>query len=396
MNILTSWTKVKKKTITAFVISAGVVVLTYSFYGKSFPALLLLTAAFLLAALIRYENIRSVGVVAVSTLLSLAMAELVVAWVVPAQKVLTSYDRASDFVKKGLTGLIGSGRLPEKGVYSSRKLSYAGEELYNVKYSIGNDGFRITSPQRQSDFRVNFFGCSWTIGDGLDDHETLPYFVNARIPNISVKNFGFHGWGAHNALAILQSNHDTRGTIAFFLTAPWHVPRSACKYSWTHGSPRFVLSANGRAELAGQCREKALSNLAQRLLKHSRLYKILQDVFENRQGNSDYDLYFAIVRQMGEISRSRHQKFIVGFIKAKEDFFGGSDYSNESFRQKLEGIADEVIDLTLADKVENLDKRFRIHELDDHPTAAANKIRADVLVNLFAKYGADLRLSIDQ
>jgi hypothetical protein len=100
MNILTSWTKVKNKTITAFVISAGVVVLTYNFYGKSFPALLLLTAAFLLAALIRYENIRSVGVVAVSTLLSLAMAELVVAWVVPAQKVLTSYDRDSDFVKK--------------------------------------------------------------------------------------------------------------------------------------------------------------------------------------------------------------------------------------------------------------------------------------------------------
>src|SRR6476660_5111451 len=125
MNILTSWTKVKDKTITAFVIFfAGVVVLTYGFYGKSFPALLLLTAAFLTAALIRYENIRSAGVVAVATLLSLAMAELVVAWVVPAQKVLTSYDRGSDFVKKGLSRLIGSGKLPDKGVYSSRKLSY--------------------------------------------------------------------------------------------------------------------------------------------------------------------------------------------------------------------------------------------------------------------------------
>ena len=85
-------------------------------------------------------------------------------------------------------------------------------------------------------------------------------------------------------------------------------------------------------------------------------------LYENRQRNSDYELYFAIVRQIGEISRSRHQKFIVGFIKAKEDFFGGSDYSNESFRQKLEEVADEVVDLTLADKIEKLDKRFRIHD----------------------------------
>jgi hypothetical protein len=208
---------VKDKTITAIIISVGVTVLCYGLYGKSFVALLVLTAAFLLAALIRYENMRSVGVVAVATLLSLAMAELVVAWVMPAQKVLTSYDRGSDFVKKGLPRLIGSGNLPDKGVYTSRKLSYAGEEIYNVKYSIGDDGFTITSPQRQSDFRVNFFGCSFTIGDGLDDHETLPYFVNEKLPNIFVKNFGFHGRGAHNALAILQSNHDTRGTISFSL-----------------------------------------------------------------------------------------------------------------------------------------------------------------------------------
>ena len=82
--------------------------------------------------------------------------------------------------------------------------------------------------------------------------------------------------------------------------------------------------------------------------------------------------------------------------RRKNAFFGGSDYSNESFRQKLEGVADEVIDLTLADEIENLDERFRIHELDEHPSAAANKIRADVLVTAFAKHGADLRLSIGQ
>ena len=94
----------KDKTITAIIISAGVAVLSYGFYGKNFAALLLLTAAFLLAALIRYENIRSVGVVTVATLLSLAMAELVVAWVVPAKKVLTSYDRGSDYSKIGYGG----------------------------------------------------------------------------------------------------------------------------------------------------------------------------------------------------------------------------------------------------------------------------------------------------
>jgi hypothetical protein len=386
----------KDNKINAAIISVGLVLLGYGLCADNFAALLLSTSSFLVATLIKYEYGRSIGVAATATLLSVTAAELVAPWFGPAERPTARFDRNSDYGKKGYLRPTDVGRLPSRGVHSSRKLSPEGAEIYNIKYSIGDDGFRITSPQTHSTFRINFFGCSFTIGEGLNDNETLPHFVNARLPGASVKNFGFHGWGAHNALAILESHRDTRGTINFFLTSPWHVPRSACKPSWTQGSPRFELAPNGRVELAGRCREKNLLSLMERGLKYSKLYKMWRDSRENKQDDSDFKLYFAIVRQIGEVSRSRHQKFIVGFIKARDDAFGGSGYSNESFRQKLEEAADEVIDLTLADKIEQLDKKFRIHELDGHPTAAANDKRAGILAKVFKQYFADMRSSVEQ
>ena len=134
----------------------------------------------------------------------------------------------------------------------------------------------------------------------------------------------------------------------------------------------------------------------ERTLRHSNLYKMWRDTQENKQSDRDFELYFAIVRQIGELSRSRHQKFVIGLIKAREDSFGGTHYSNAIFRQRLEGVADEVIDLTLADTIEKLDKKFRIHELDPHPTATANDKRAQVLVNVFGKYSPGTRLPVGQ
>ena len=386
----------KDSRINVAIISAGLVFLSYGLYADNFAALLLSTSSFLLATLIKYEYGRSIGVAATAALLSVTAAELVAPWFGPAARPTARFDRSSDYGKKRYLRPTDVGRLPSRGVHSSRKLSPEGTEIYSIKYSIGDDGFRITSPQTHSNFRINFFGCSFTIGEGLNDNETLPHFVNASLPGASVKNFGFHGWGAHNALAILQSHRDTRGTINFLLTAPWHVPRSACKPSWTQGSPRFALASNGRVELAGKCWEKGLLSLMERALKHSKLYKMWRYAQENKQNDSDFELYFAIVRQIAEVSRSRQQKFIIGLLKAREDSFGGTHYSNEIFRQRLEKIADEVIDLTLADTIEKLDKKFRIHELDPHPTAAANDKRAQILVNVFEKYSPGIRLPVGQ
>jgi hypothetical protein len=96
------------------------------------------------------------------------------------------------------------------GAHRVRNLTLNGDVVYDVIY--------------------NFFGCSFTFGEGLNDGETLPHFAGRTLEGVTSKNFGFH-----QALAILQSKRDTSGNINFFLTAPWHAERSACLPEWSRG-----------------------------------------------------------------------------------------------------------------------------------------------------------------
>jgi hypothetical protein len=308
------------------------------------------------------------------------VAELLAPLLIRSERRETTYDRTVGYPThyRKRTDL---GRQAKEGVHKSKKLSLSGEVIYDVQYSIGQDGFRIT-PSGGSNVkpRINFFGCSYTFGEGLNDNETLPYFVRQRLKNVSVRNFGFHGWGAHQALAILQSERDTKGETNFFLTAPWHVQRSACKVAFTNGSPRYKIASNGSLVRRGTCHIDNNATLAEEFLSYSNLYLAYKKVL-NDLTNDDYELYFAIVNQIAEISRRRNQKFVVGFIKASDSSFGWSGYTNEKFYFKLKEITPYVIDLTLANKDEEVDGKFRIHSLDGHPSALANNERARLLVD---------------
>ena len=109
---------------------------------------------------------------------------------------------------------------PPPGRHTSKKLTSAGEVVYDAVYSIGEDGFRITPVIHTGSIHINFFGCSLMFGEGLNDDETLPYFLHELDLRISVKNFAWHGYGVHQALRILESIRDTKGNINFLLTSP--------------------------------------------------------------------------------------------------------------------------------------------------------------------------------
>ena len=56
---------------------------------------------------------------------------------------------------------------------------YRGKLTYQVVYTIGKNGLRVTPPHRQGDLRgcIIFFGDSFTFGNGLNDDETYPYRI---------------------------------------------------------------------------------------------------------------------------------------------------------------------------------------------------------------------------
>jgi hypothetical protein len=82
-------------------------------------------------------------------------------------------------------------------------------------YSIDRFGRRITPGQGagRRDRPLLFFGCSFAFGFGVNDDQTLPYYVAQALPGYRVYNYGFTGYGPQNMLARL-SETDIRSEIA--------------------------------------------------------------------------------------------------------------------------------------------------------------------------------------
>ena len=285
------------------------------------------------------------------------------------------------------------GSQPKPGVFTAIKKASDGQVLYDTVFTIGPDGFRVT-PQydaKQAN-RINFLGDSFTFGEGVADNQTMAYYVGdlvnhdarAKLNPLQVKNYGIHGWGIHQSLAILQSNLDTKANIQFVLTAPWHASRVACADFFTMGSPKYKLEESGLVKRDGYCRSfgwvehspKALRGL----ITSSKIFNLIQDslLVVNDQ-DQQIALYLGVLKTLQSEATKRGEQLVVGFIKTDDTWFIGS-YSNEKILEALKGQGIAVIDMTLADKNENLNAKYYLHELDKHPTGAANLERSKLLV----------------
>ncbi len=95
--------------------------------------------------------------------------------------------------------------VPNTQVVASRKKG--GEMLYKVVYSIDPYGRRVTPVENlESDPQfILFFGGSYTFGEGVNDNETMPYYVSQFAPKYRSYNYGVGGYGPQHMLAKLQS-----------------------------------------------------------------------------------------------------------------------------------------------------------------------------------------------
>ena len=278
------------------------------------------------------------------------------------------------------------GLQPKPGIHNVSKLTNDNEVIYDVTYTIGADGFRVTPfYSAQTTQKVNFFGCSFLFGEGLNDDQTLPYFF-ARLNASLVKNYGSHGWSPSQALAILESSRDTTGEVNILLTAPWHASRLPCMPFFSAGLPKYVLR-NGIVERDGYCPFSPIrpnTNFLAQTLSQSRFVNFVENkiniLLQNRHQDDQIKLYIGIIREIDKISKSRGQRFTVGFIRANKKWFTGS-YSNDSVIKEFIDDNIEVIDLTLARSAEALDRKYYLNELDKHPSALANIDRASLLVD---------------
>jgi hypothetical protein len=280
------------------------------------------------------------------------------------------------------------GNVPSEGVYeASRKTTDTEETIYNATYTIGHDGFRVTPDNETENISktINIFGGSYVFGEGLDDDETLPYFWTTLNKTHRVKNYGMHGWGVHNALALLRSG-EVSGDVNVLVTVPWHALRSSCTRYWVRTHPKYVLNDRGELIRQGKCGQgRRIQNLLEKVLKYSFIYTtFVEGRKKDKITREMITLYIKIIGEIASTSQRNGQAFIVGFMGAERYRFKDA-LSNEEIFEEIRNVAPDVVDVTLAARVEDLDDQYYIHELDKHPTGKANKERAMILSGKLAE-----------
>ena len=350
---------------------------------ESFAVLLLATvflAIFVATLLPRYKNI---SVPIISTGLMLTLGEFAIPYIVYNEHSVAQFDRSTSYRNgKYYERIPGFGYRPVPGVYTSRKLTPEDEVIYDVVYTIGEDGYR--RDVNAEVFDAFIYGGSYTFGEGLNDDETIPYYLN-EMYGIRTKNIGIHGYGLHQALYNVKHSITSPATdgVNILLTAPWHALRSACKPSYGAGTPRYEVTSNG-IELVGVC---AGHFIISRVLSKSNILSLASRALgndKNRITNADMDLYIAIIKEIGRLSRENNARMIIAYIDATSEQLASTVWTNESLINELSRFG-EVVDVTLADRREDLEAQYIIHELDGHPSAIANKKRAEILYSFINK-----------
>lgn len=129
------------------------------------------------------------------------------------------------------------------------------ELIYDVQYSFDEFGRRIFpghSPEGKSSF-VILSGCSFTYGNGIDDDQTLSYFMNSQAQSRFVYNYGIGSSGTHMTLALTESDRfkkeipQDNGTLVYVFI-DGHIQRTngfMNELGWLKESPCYEEQADG-------------------------------------------------------------------------------------------------------------------------------------------------------
>jgi hypothetical protein len=359
----------------ALPITAGLLAVAFGAYLPSFALMLFGLTLFCLVP-IKLGRFATAATVAASGFATLVVIELAftILWLPDPPAIRDTGDRLRHIEASDI------GRVALPGTYAVQRVLRDGETLYAVTYTIGEDGFRVTPGDGYDDaLRINLLGGSFTFGQGIEDDETLAYYLGQAL-GVEARNFGIIGGGPHEALAILESERDTQGSINVLLTAAWHAQRIACMRPWSSGAPRFRLDRDGTLVRDGVCPEDNATPLV-RALRHSGTFSVLERAYGvlHRESTADslYALYVAVIERIAALSRDRGQALVIAYIGTAS--LHGIPLDNAALMQRLEAAGAIVVDVSLAPSPEKLAPDYYIHELDNHPTALANEHRAQLL-----------------
>ncbi len=244
---------------------------------------------------------------------------------------------------------------------------YAPMEVYRVAYGIDRHGWRRTPANDEATGPGGLFlGCSFTFGEGLNDDETLPHYVAQELGERCL-NLGFHGWGPHQMLALLQHELEAPALegdtprFAVYTGGRFHAARSAGYASWDPYGPKFVLEADGTLTHTGtfKPRDAWIGPRVLWQLRKSRLFRTL--VRTPPTGEAEVDLAVAIVCEAARLFEERYPgaRFYCLWYGSDSDYLEGLETAGLRVLRVTDLYPDE--------------HPVVMRGIDEHPAAETNR-----------------------
>ena len=158
---------------------------------------------------------------------------------------------------------------------------------YDINFTNGDDGFRITHKDELPDFvnkKIMFIGDSFTYGKGVNDHETFAYKLQQELIKDSVEiiNAGVEGRGTDHALRSYQFYKDKYqpNTVIYF--AHFNDLADNFRNEYYNVTNDSTLTPKNFENLTGGIKKKLQkSKVYNWLISHSHFFSLLKVVLVN-------------------------------------------------------------------------------------------------------------------
>lgn len=281
------------------------------------------------------------------------------------------------------------------GVYHAARFdAKTGATLYSVDYTFDSNLTRQTL-SAQSGRPIVFFGDSFTFGFGLNDPDTMPQaFADLLQRKQRVLNLANGGYSPQQFLRTLETGFRD-GVIGpdpnlfIIMTGALHVERTACKAPWGVNAPRYTLE-NGALVFKGRCYEGWRLD-AQRFLQHTGAYRYFIQPYLRRLTHDDVERYIRELNAATVLARDKyHVATLIPYLRAP-GALASSGFTDDLIMQRLREGGAIVIDASL--QKEEADGAPLSIPGDGHPTALANRLRAELIKSYIAQHMSRTLLS---
>jgi hypothetical protein len=202
---------------------------------------------------VRTEGLRAILLAVSSVLISVSLFEFVVRVSAPTSYASIRYEHGYN----STDGPLGKGPRGPAQYRSSARKTDDGQPIYDVVYTIDENGFRKTRGGGKGADTFLFFGGSFTYGEGVADDETYPARFSEELGDrFTVVNLSFHGYGPHQMLRALElgladSSITGRVRNVVYLAIADHANRAAGFHWWNRHTPRYSMKEGGGVEFSG-------------------------------------------------------------------------------------------------------------------------------------------------